>query len=87
MMKSLHLAEEISDMDDTTQNELLDKKEELLNLQKRYRNGDIKIEDLTEEQIISLIALYDKQNAYLKKDIEIRKQKLLKVRKKLHSKK
>lgn len=55
----------------------------LLKLQKKYRNGEIKEQELTEEQTNSLCLLYDKQIAELKKSNEIRKQKLLKYRKKL----
>ena len=57
----------------------------LLNLQKQYRNGEIKEEDLTEEQINSLSALYDKQIANLRKSNQIRKQKLLEYRKRLQT--
>lgn len=53
----------------------------LLKLQKQYRKGDVKEEDMTKEQISSLIALYDKQITNLKKSNEIRKQKLLEYRK------
>ncbi len=55
----------------------------LLKLQKQYRNGDVKEEDMTKEQISSLIALYDKQITNLKKSNEIRKQKLLEYRRKM----
>ena len=55
----------------------------LLKLQKQYRNGEIKEEDLTEEQINSLCKLYDKQISNLRKSNEIRKQKLLEYRKKI----
>ena len=48
----------------------------LLKLQKQYRSGEIKEEELTQEQVNSLCALYDKQIANLKKSNEIRKQKL-----------
>ena len=54
----------------------------LLKLQQKYRSGEIKEEDLTEEQINSLCKLYDKQIATLRKSNEIKKQKLLKYRKK-----
>ena len=57
----------------------------LLKLQKKYRNGEIKEEDLTEEQINSLCKLYDKQIAELKKSNEYRKQKLLEYRKKIQT--
>lgn len=57
----------------------------LLKLQKQYRSGQIKEEELTEEQVNSLCALYDKQIANLKKSNEIRKQKLLEYRRKLQT--
>lgn len=57
----------------------------LLKLQKQYRNGEVKEEELTEEQINSLTALYDKQIANLRKSNQIRKQKLLEYRKKLQT--
>ena len=57
----------------------------LLKLQKQYRNGEIKEEQLTQEQINSLSALYDKQIANLRKLNQIRKQKLLEYRKKLQT--
>lgn len=62
-----------------------DEETKLLKLQRQYRNGDIKEEELTEEQIYSLEALYDKQIANLKKSNEIRKQRLLEYRKKLQT--
>ena len=57
----------------------------LLKLQIQYRKGEIKEEELTEEQINSLSALYDKQIANLKKSNQIRKQKLLEYRKRLQT--
>lgn len=57
----------------------------LLKIQKQYRSGEIKEEDLTEEQINSLCALYDKQIANLRKSNEIRKQRILEYRKKLQT--
>ena len=57
----------------------------LLKLQKQYRNGEIKEEDLTDEQVSSLCKLYDKQISNLKKSNEIRKQKLLEHRRRLQS--
>lgn len=58
---------------------------ELLKLQKQYRSGEIKEEDMTKEQVKSLCDLYDKQNAELRKSNEIRKQRLLEYRKKLQT--
>lgn len=60
-----------------------DEETKLLKLQKQYHNGEIRGEELTEQQIISLGKLYDKQIASLKKSNAIRKQKLLDYRKKL----
>ena len=62
-----------------------DEETKLLKLQKRYRNGEIKEEELTEEQVNSLCALYDKQIANLRKSNQIRKQKLLEYRRKLQT--
>ena len=52
----------------------------LLKLQKQYRNGDIKEEEMSEKQVSDLIDLYDKQIANLRKSNELRKQKLLAYR-------
>jgi len=52
----------------------------ILKLQKQYRNGVIKEEQLTEEQVSALLDLYDKQIANLRKSNELRKQKLLEYR-------
>ena len=60
-----------------------DEETKLLKLQKQYRSGEIKEEELSEEQINSLCKLYDKQIANLKKSNDIRKQKLLEYRRKM----
>ena len=57
-----------------------DEETTLLKLQKQYRNGEIKEDDLTDEQVSSLCKLYDKQISNLKKSNEIKKQKLLEHR-------
>ena len=57
----------------------------LLKLQKKYRSGEIKGEELSEEQILSLGKLYDKQIAELRKYNEREKQKLLEYRRKLQT--
>lgn len=57
----------------------------LLKLQKQYRSGEIKEEELTEEQVNSLCALYDKQIEKLRESNAIRKRKLLDRRKKLQT--
>ena len=62
-----------------------DDETKLLKLQKQYRSGEIKEEELTEEQVASLCSLYDKQIANLKKSNEMRKQKLLEYRRKLQT--
>lgn len=62
-----------------------DEETKLLKLQKQYRSGEIKEEELTEEQINSLCNLYDKQIADLKKSNKMRKQRLLEYRRKLQT--
>ena len=62
-----------------------DEETKLLKLQKQYRSGEIKEEELSEEQINSLCKLYDKQIANLKKSNDIRKQKLLEYRRKIQT--
>ena len=57
----------------------------LLKLQKQYRSGEIKEEDLTEEQKEALCTLYDKQIADLKKSNEIRKNRILQYKKKVQT--
>ena len=57
----------------------------LLKLQKQYRSGEIKEEELSQEQVNSLCYLYDKQIANLKKSNAIRKQKILEYRRKLQT--
>ena len=59
-----------------------DEETKLLKLQKQYRSGEIKEEELSEEQVNSLCKLYDKQIANLKKSNDTRKQKLLEYRRK-----
>ena len=62
-----------------------DEETKLLKLQKQYRSGEIKEEELSEEQVKSLCKLYDKQIANLKKSNDIRKQKLLEYRRKIQT--
>ena len=57
----------------------------LLKLQRKYRSGKIKEEEMTEKQIKSLCDLYDKQIAKLKKSNKIRKQKILEYRKNMQT--
>ena len=58
-----------------------DKETKLLKLQKQYRNGEIKEEDMTSKQVKALCNLYDKQIEELKNSNAIRKKKLLEYRK------
>ena len=58
---------------------------ELLKLQKYYRNGKIKEEELSQEQIKALCDLYDRQITNLKKSNESRKKKLLEYKRKLQT--
>ena len=62
-----------------------DEETKLLKLQKQYRSGEIKEEELSEEQINLLCKLYDRQIANLKKSNDIRKQKLLEYRRKMQT--
>lgn len=57
----------------------------LLKLQKKYRGGEIKEDELTEEQVKCLCNLYDRQIARLKKSNELRKQKLKEYRRRLQT--
>lgn len=55
---------------------------DLLDLQRRYRRGEIADNDLTQEQIDSLCLLYDKQIVELKRSIEAKENQLSKYKKK-----
>lgn len=59
-----------------------DDETKLNNLQKQYRDGKIKEENLSIEQINQLCALYDRQIDNLRKANEMKMQKLLAYRKK-----
>lgn len=52
----------------------------LLELQRKYMNGNIQENELTDEQVEKLSKLFDKQIERLKKSNESRKQKLIKYR-------
>ena len=62
-----------------------DDETKLNNLQKQYRNGEIKEEDLSAEQVNELCALYDRQISNLRKANEMKMQKLLAYRRKLQA--
>ena len=53
-----------------------DEETKLLDLQNRYRRGEIAENDLTDEQIDALCDLYDKQIEELKKSIKIKEEKI-----------
>ena len=53
-----------------------DEETKLLDLQARYRRGEIGQNDLTEEQIDALCHLYDKQIEELNKSIKIKEEKI-----------
>ena len=56
--------------------EVEDEEAKILDLQRRYRRGDIADNDLTDEQIDALSNLYDKQIEALKKAIAEKEQKI-----------
>lgn len=58
-----------------------DEDTKLLELQRRYRRGEIAESDLTEQQIDDLSELYDRQIEELKKTIEIKEQKIAEYKK------
>jgi hypothetical protein len=55
----------------------------LLKLQEQYRNGEVKEEDLTNEQVNALCKLYDRQIERLEKSNAMKRQKILEYRKKI----
>lgn len=62
-----------------------DEETKLVKLQKQYRSGEIKEDELTKEQVVSLCELYDKQIEKLRKSNEVRKQRLAEYRRKLQT--
>lgn len=62
-----------------------EKYDELLELQRKYENGELDDKDLTLEELDLLNKLYDIQIRDLTKSNEIRKQKLLEFRKEYQS--
>lgn len=62
-----------------------EKYDELLELQRKYENGEIDDSDLTLEELDLLNKLYDIQIKELTKSNELRKQKLLAFRKEYQS--
>lgn len=58
---------------------------QLLELQKKYRRGEIAENDLTEEQIDALCDLYDKQIEDIKQSIKIKEEKIAEYKRKIES--
>ena len=56
---------------------------ELIQLQKLYRAGKIKENDIPKQQLEELKKLYHEQINFLENSIELDRQKILKIRKKL----
>ena len=61
-----------------------DEDTQLLDLQRRYRKGEIGDNDLTEEQIEALCDLYDRQIISLKKSIEAKQQQITEYKKEIN---
>lgn len=55
----------------------------LLELQKLFRSGNIKENDISEEQLHELKKLYNEQIVFLKNSIEADRQKMLKIKNQL----
>ena len=60
---------------------------QLLDLQKRYRRGEIAENDLTEEQIDALCDLYDKQIEEIKQSIKLKEEKIAEYKRKIENNK
>ena len=58
---------------------------ELLELQKKYRRGEIAENDLTEEQIDALCDLYDKQIEEIKQSIKVKEEIIAEYKRKIES--
>ena len=56
---------------------------ELLKLQKRFRSGEIKEEDLSSREIQQLKELYKKQIDFIKESIENDKKEIIKLKRKI----
>lgn len=62
-----------------------DEEMQLLELQKKYRRGEIAENDLTEEQIDALCDLYDKQIEEIKQSIRIKEEKIAEHKRKIEN--
>lgn len=63
----------------------VDEEKELLDLQARYRRGEIAENDLTEEQIDALCDLYDRQIDELNESIRIKEEKIAEYKKRIEN--
>ena len=62
-----------------------DEETKLLELQRKYRRGEVAENDLTEEQIDALCELYDKQIEDLKQSIRIKEEKIAEHKKRIEN--
>jgi len=62
-----------------------DEEKILLDLQERYRRGEIAENDLTEEQIDALCDLYDRQIDELNESIRIKEEKIAEYKKRIEN--
>ena len=62
-----------------------DEEKVLLDLQARYRRGEIAENDLTEEQIDALCDLYDRQIEKLNESIRIKEEKIAEYKKRIEN--
>lgn len=90
--KQVEVAEQIVVEQQESSNEFKDsikmteeEENELLELQKKYRRGEIAENDLTEEQIDALCDLYDKQIEDIKQSIKIKEEKIAEYKRKIES--
>jgi len=58
---------------------------QLLELQNKYRRGEIAENDLTEEQIDALCDLYDKQIEEIKQSIKVKEEKIAEYKKRIEN--
>lgn len=58
-------------------------KKELMELQKKFRSGEIKEEDIPKEQLEKLKTLYKIQIEFLEKSIEQDKKKIMAIKKEI----
>ena len=59
---------------------------QLLDIQRRYRKGEIAPNDLTDEQLDAICDLYDKQIEEIKQSIKIKEEKIAEYKRKMEDK-